>query len=150
MLKAPFVAIAFGYCSSVFKNFDIRDIFEQPAILCVIHITWLSGKTWKNWKAVSCGFCVFIVWNICLLFCPVMFHTFRLVMKENIVMHEIHQDHRAIQVCNKKTGREKSWNNDWKQFFNKHQTMDLLFFQKKHVYWLYLPFTKWNYWFWLL
>ena len=53
------------------------------------------------------------VWNICLLFCSVLFQTCRLVMKEIIVVYEIFQD--PFEYATEKKGREKSWNN-WKQF----------------------------------
>ena len=63
-------------------------------------------------------------------------------MKEIIVIHEIFQDYTPICNRGREERRAETTENSY-NINNKHQTMDLLFSQKKHVYWLiYLIYHK--------
>ena len=72
-------------------------------------------------------------------------------MKEVIVMHEIFEDCRLIKVCNCREKMERERAETIERNFNSHQTMDLLYPQKKQCMYtdFILRFAQ-DYWIWQL
>ena len=104
------MGFSFRSSSSVSQNVHIRDILHQAAILRFMHFFFFGLE--YNTVAVLWVLCFCCkVWNICLLLCSVLFHTFRLVMKEIIVMHKIFQDqtHLSFWTFQKPCARNKYW-----------------------------------------